>query len=321
MDNPSDDLRPLLAGVVRWDDAGATVELGAEEVRIDGDPGRLGAILGDCDGRLPLADIAERHGPRSRDLIGSLWAQNAVVGAGEAWRVLHRQSSVGSALGEPIDEEELAALTRAGFAPGRPGLRRVALEPLPSETGAIAGRRRSSRPDAPPSPATFGSLSAILAATYRVTTGEDELKTGTVASAGALYPLALHVALPGPLPPADPGLWWHDPVSLTLNQITTEVAGIDEVFVAEPGCESLLARRQPIIFLSADLERPSRKYGARAYRYALIEAGAAMQTAYLTATELGVPIRAIGGIDDRAAHRFLGLPDTAVALLAILIGA
>jgi hypothetical protein len=51
-----------------------------------------------------------------------------------------------------------------------------------------------------------------------------------------------------------------------------------------------------------------------------MEAGAAMQAAYLTATELGVPIRAIGGIDDRAVHRFLQLPETAVPLLAILIG-
>jgi SagB-type dehydrogenase family enzyme len=109
-------------------------------------------------------------------------------------------------------------------------------------------------------------------------------------------------------------------MSLTLGQVAGEAAEVDELFVAEPGCAALLARRQPILFLSADLERPSRKYGARAYRYALMEAGAAMQTAYLTATELGVPIRAIGGIDDGAVHRFLQLPDTAVPLLAILIG-
>ena len=64
----------------------------------------------------------------------------------------------------------------------------------------------------------------------------------------------------------------------------------------------------------------ARKYGARGYRYALIESGAAMQSVYLTATELDVPLRAIGGIDDGRVPEFLGLPDSAVALLALILG-
>jgi SagB-type dehydrogenase family enzyme len=317
---PLDDVRPLLAGVVRWDDDGASVEIGAEEVRVQGDPERLRAILGDCDGRLGLRSIAERHGPEGRALIDSLIERRAVVDGAEAWRVLHRQSSVGSALGQPIGDEELAALERGSFAPSRITGKRVALEPERGTTGELAARRRSAAPGEPSKPATFASLSTILAATYGVTSEAGETRSGTIPSAGALYPLALHVMLREPLPPADRGLWWHDPISLTLGQVAGDAAQVDELFVAEPGCAALLARRQPIVFLSADLERPSRKYGARAYRYGLMEAGAAMQAAYLTATELGVPIRAIGGIDDGAVHRFLQLPDKTVPLLAILIG-
>jgi SagB-type dehydrogenase family enzyme len=317
---PLDDVRPLLAGIVRWDDDGATVEIGAEEVRVQGDPERLRAILGDCDGRQALRSIAERHGPEGRALIDSLIERRAVVNGAEAWRVLHRQSSVGSALGQPIGDDELAALERGSFAPSRATRTRVALEPEWGTTAQLAARRRSAAPGGPSRPATFASLSSILAATYSVTSEAGETRSGTVPSAGALYPLALHVLLREPLPPADSGLWWHDPRSLTLGQVAGDAPQVDELFVTEPGCAALLARRQPIVFLSADLERPSRKYGARAYRYGLMEAGAAMQAAYLTATELGVPIRAIGGIDDGAAHRFLELPDTAVPLLAILIG-
>jgi SagB-type dehydrogenase family enzyme len=82
----------------------------------------------------------------------------------------------------------------------------------------------------------------------------------------------------------------------------------------------LLERGGPLIFISADIARPSRKYGARGYRYALIESGAALQSAYLAATEVGVPLRVIGGIDDRLAHEFLALPDSAVALMALIVG-
>jgi nitroreductase len=52
----------------------------------------------------------------------------------------------------------------------------------------------------------------------------------------------------------------------------------------------------------------------------LIESGAAMQSVYLAATELGVPIRAIGGIDDARTPALLGLPESSVALLALIIG-
>ena len=45
-----------------------------------------------------------------------------------------------------------------------------------------------------------------------------------------------------------------------------------------------------------------------------------MQSAQLVATELGLPLRPIGGIDDGAVHRFLGLPEAAVALLALMVG-
>jgi SagB-type dehydrogenase family enzyme len=317
---PPDEVRPLLAGVVRWDDDGAAVEIGMEEVRVLGDPELLRSILGDCDGRLALRSIAERHGPEARGLIESLFERGAVVNGSEAWRVLHRQSSVGTALGQPIDDDELAVLERGSFAAGRPTGPRVALEPQSNTTGQLAVRRRSALPGEPSTPATFASLSSILAATYGMTSEAGETRSGTVPSAGALYPLALHVLLREPLPPADRGLWRHDPTSLTLGQLAGQPGDVDELFVAEPGCTALLARRQPILFLSADLERPSRKYGARAYRYGLMEAGAAMQAAYLTATELGVPIRAIGGIDDGAVHRFLQLPEAAVPLLAILIG-
>jgi SagB-type dehydrogenase family enzyme len=321
MRDDADELRPLLAGTVRWEDDAVVVELGRREARVVGDVPRLMTIFGACDGRSTLGQIAARIGPDARELVALLLAENAIVDAEQAWRVLHRQSSVGSALGRPIEERELAALGQATFAPAATSQRTVALAPPPSAVGKIAARRRSTSPGDPPVPATFPLISAVLAAAYTVTPGVGTVPNrGTVASAGALYPLVVHLLLREPLGPADPGLWWHDPRTALLHRVGDEAQDTAALFVSEPGLMGLLERRRPIVFLSADVARPSRKYGPRGYRYALIEAGAAMQSAQLIATELGLPLRPIGGIDDGAVHRFLELPESAIALLALMAG-
>jgi len=313
-----EELRPLLAGPVRWESGGVTVDLGDREVRVGGDAAALRAILGGCDGRTPVAALAVQHGEATRALLADLLAQGALVDAGDAWRTLHRQSSVGTALGRPVTEEELAGLERGAFAPAPPAGDPVPLAPAPSAVGAAAERRRSTLPDRPGAPVSFAALSAVLAAAYGVE-GEGRERSGTVPSAGALYPLAIHVALRAPLGPLETGLHWQDPRARALRRLGP-ADDVEALFVPEPSCRALLRRGQPVAFVSADLARPARKYGPRGYRYALIEAGAALQCASLVAQELDVPIRAIGGIDDGAVHRFLRLPDTAVPLLALLIG-
>jgi len=321
MRDDADELRPLLAGTVRWDEDAAVVDLGPREVRVAGDVARLQEILGACDGRGTLRQLAARLGPQARELIGLLLAEGAIVDAEQAWRILHRQSSVGSALGRPIGAQELAALVEATFVPAAVSQRTVGLAPSPSAVGDVAARRRSTSPADAPVGATFPLISAILTSAYTVAaTAGAPPNRGTVASAGALYPLVFHLLLREPLGPAAPGLWWHDPRTALLHRVGEAPADVAALFVAEPDLLGLLERRQPIVFLSADMARPSRKYGARGYRYALIEAGAAMQSAQLTATELGLPLRPIGGIDDGALHRFLGLPGSAIALLALVAG-
>jgi SagB-type dehydrogenase family enzyme len=307
---------------VRWEQDAAIVELGPTEVRVQGEVDALRAILGGCDGRSTVAQLVDRYGPDARALLARLLDRGAVVDAEQAWRVLHRQSSVGSALGRAIDDAELARLQQGAFVPAGPLADgpAVPLAPTASAVGAVAARRRSATPAQPSVPATFAGLSAVLAAAYSGRATDVGTGTGTVPSAGALYPLVVHVVLREPLGPAGPGLWWSDPRTAQLHRLGDPPTDAAALLVPEPSSAAMLGRRQPLVFLSADLARPSRKYGARGYRYALMEAGAAMQAAYLVATELGIPLRAIGGIDDGVAHRFLALPDTAVALLALFVG-
>ena len=85
--------------------------------------------------------------------------------------------------------------------------------------------------------------------------------------------------------------------------------------------DPLLARDEPLIALSADMRRPSRRYGARGYRLALMEAGAVMQNAYLVGAELDVPVRACAGYLDAGVGSLLELPDGVVCVLLLFAGA
>ena len=57
----------------------------------------------------------------------------------------------------------------------------------------------------------------------------------------------------------------------------------------------------------ADVERATREFGPRGYRYAFFEAGAAGHNLYVAATSLGLGATGIGAFYDDEVHRYLGL--------------
>jgi SagB-type dehydrogenase family enzyme len=62
-----------------------------------------------------------------------------------------------------------------------------------------------------------------------------------------------------------------------------------------------------VIVLSANFGRTLKKYGARGYRYVLLEAGHVAQNICLTAAELGLGSLCVGGYRDRGLNHALGL--------------
>ena len=318
-----DDFRPLVAGTVSWPEGAVEVDLGREVVRVEADDlAAVRQVLGDCNGSTPVRALVERHGEDARALIDLLAERGAVVDGEHAWRIAHRHGSVGTALGRGSSEDELQLMLRSRHRPSIPPSAPVALAPTAGALSALLAARRSTWPGEVAAPVTFTGLSCVLAAAYgyRAAPGEP-VRDGTVPSAGGLYPLLLHVLVPARLGPLTPGLWWHDPAALALHRLGAPPADPAALFVAGEPARSLGDNGAPTVFISADLERPARKYGARAYRFALLEAGAAMQAASLAAVEAGVPLRALGGIDDDAVRALLRLPEHAVALLGLSLGA
>jgi SagB-type dehydrogenase family enzyme len=313
---PADQVHPLLVADARWTGDGVELDLGRRVVTVEGEPARLRDVLGACDGRTTVDELAEAHGPDTRELLEGLLGTGALVDSEEAWRRFHRWSDNPPSLLRATTDADAAELWEETFRPREPLGGAVALEPCDTAVGRIARRRASGRA-ADQRPLTWPQLGALLTTMY----GPADSRWLTVASGGALYPLAVHVLIRRALGPLEPGIWWYDPWRGGLHLQRAGRPELEPLMLSHDVTDPLLARGEPLIALSADLRRPSRRYGARGYRLALMEAGAVMQNAYLVGAELDVPVRACAGYIDTAAGSLLELPDGVVCLLLMFAGA
>ena len=153
-------------------------------------------------------------------------------------------------------------------------------------------------------------LATVLRAGYGVThaldspDGAHTLPLRAVPSGGALYPLELYVAALH-VDGLEPGLYHFDPLRAGLETVRVgidapEVAALSTYPEIVSGCAALL-------LVAAVLGRSRFKYGLRAYRFALLEAGHVGQNVLLAATGLGLAAVPLGGYYDRRADEFLGL--------------
>lgn len=102
-----------------------------------------------------------------------------------------------------------------------------------------------------------------------------------------------------------PGVYRYWPATLELERVRT---GDQRVVAAGLSLGQDLAGNACVAFsMIADLERATRAFGDRGYRYVHFEAGAAGQRLYLAAEALGVRATGIGAFYDDEVHRYLGL--------------
>jgi SagB-type dehydrogenase family enzyme len=318
-DGPSE-LRPLAAALPRRDGDGVVFALPQRDVRVDGDAETVERMISLCDGRHTLSEIAAAFDDGAAEdvdeLARTLVASGALVDCTQAYRIFHWQSSTESGYFRGLDDEQLAVLAAETFQPDRLEGPPEALAPLSTAVTDIAARRASALPQRGRREVAYAELSSLLEAMYA---SEPDARR-PVASGGALYPLVIHVVARTGVEPLRPGLWWYDPAAAALRLIRSDGLDLYDVILHDPVADALVAAGGPVVFISANLERTSRAYANRGYRWALIEVGAVLQNAYLVAAELDVPVRAIGGFLDERTHAFLGLPDHVRPMLAVLLG-
>jgi SagB-type dehydrogenase family enzyme len=189
-------------------------------------------------------------------------------------------------------------------------LARSGLVPLPAlelrrATLAEAIDARRSRREFAPNALALRDLAAVLHAAYGVTGAiEGTPQTlRTVPSGGALYPLELYCASHR-VEGLGLALHHYDPLrhGLEFVRLLDAPAGDD---LTPYG--AALSESAAVIAMSAVFWRSRFKYGARAYRFTLIEAGHVAQNILLAAAALGLSALPVGGFYDRDVDAFLGV--------------
>jgi SagB-type dehydrogenase family enzyme len=168
--------------------------------------------------------------------------------------------------------------------------------------GAVASRR--SLRSFGPRPLELNALATILHAGYGITATIDGTTQAlrTVPSGGALYPLELYV-VGQRVEGLDPSLFHYDPLrhGLEILRPLESPAWSELSPYAAP-----LAESAAVVAITATFWRSRFKYGARAYRFALMEAGHVGQNLLLAAAALGVHAVPLGGFFDREVDALLG---------------
>ena len=146
-------------------------------------------------------------------------------------------------------------------------------------------------------------------------TSEDGLRTAP--SAGALYPLEIHLVA-GTVEGLPAGVYHYAPAPHRLERLQT--ADVRAALASAAMNQSWVRDAAAVLACSAVYERTLGKYGQRAPRYVHLEAGHAAQNVLLQAAALGLHSVIVGAFDDPAVQDALGLPVDCAPLCLIPIG-
>ena len=181
--------------------------------------------------------------------------------------------------------------------------------PLPSlkaddlgEAGSLADalrKRRSTRRF------TQGEMGIEAAAALLFAAqGVNRRRGRTAPSAGALYPLEVHVAA-GNLESLAPGAYHYLPSENAL--LPGRAGDVRQELATACLDQNWMADAPMILAICAAYERVTDRYGERGKRYVDLEAGHAAQNIHLQAAALGLGTVVVGAFEDETVARILGL--------------
>lgn len=222
----------------------------------------------------------------------------------------------------PLGAALIAVAMLSSCSPGRPAPTssppgpRVALPrhtiPDDARLADLLNARHSTR-EYRPEAISVDQLAALLWAGYGVQSDGGR----TVPSAGGLYPMSLYV-LAGDVTDLVAGIYRYDPDAneLQRHRDGDQRAGLMSVALDQ---ESIAAAPLVIIVAGAP-DRLRDRYGDRAERFALLEAGHVGQNLALAAEGLDLGMVTIGAFDDAGVKRILDLPPAEQAYYLVPVG-
>lgn len=135
-------------------------------------------------------------------------------------------------------------------------------------------------------------------------------------SAGALYPIEIYPVI-NSVDGLARGGYHYSPQDHSLELIKEGDLRLQAVQVALD--QEIVGNANVALFMTAVFQRSQWKYGQRAHRYILLEAGHIGQNIYLAATSMGLGACAVGAFFDDEINRMLGIDGTREAVVYLII--
>jgi SagB-type dehydrogenase family enzyme len=184
--------------------------------------------------------------------------------------------------------------------------------PAPNARGAVSleealARRRSTR-SFTHTPLTAQELSQLLWAAQGITARPA---ARTSPSAGAIHPLELYVA-------TGDGCHHYRPDGHRLEPVTAR--DLRPSLAAAAHDETALREAAAVVVITAVLSRTTARYGERAWRYVMLEAGHVAENLLLQAAALGLGAVPIGAFDGERMGETLGAAADRTPLYLVAIG-
>ncbi len=177
--------------------------------------------------------------------------------------------------------------------------------PLPVQSGSfkdLARERVTKRGVVGGTPLTIADLSYIL----ECGTGKRGVGIERYApSGGSRYPLESYIILFRSVEALEPGVYHYLVENHQLELLRIHQFSPEEIDTYSP--YKWLNKANGMICLTAVFHRSVQKYGSRAYRYILLEAGHVAQNMLLASTERKKTMIPIGGVNEKFVESFIGL--------------
>jgi SagB-type dehydrogenase family enzyme len=289
------------------------------QVKIQGHADVQQALLGLCTGYNIASEIvttlsSEHDKVQLVQLLAVLNQQGILVDSGNCWKGYHPYSSNPMPFFSPPSTQKLEELYHS-----QPY--KSSMECGNSPLLQLLCSRQSTR-DFTNKPIPYNAILQIACAGYGITDKIEVMGMAigrrTVPSAGALYPLSLHVVIRQQPDDHEQGIYTFDGVSLKMITKLFEDKAWQKCFLDDV----YVQKHSACFIISGNIERQTIKYADRGYRYTILEAGHVAQNIILACTEMNnIGCVEIGGFIDDELANFLSLPACLIPITTVLVGA
>ncbi|RMD66893.1 hypothetical protein D6817_03090 [Candidatus Pacearchaeota archaeon] len=295
-----------------------TFHLSDNEVIVEAPRKLMEQLVALCNGKRPVDQIIgllkNRWDEKSLlSLVDDLHRKNVLIDGSAASEVVWEL--VESPIGFPLSlsEEDKMRLVKKAKQRQKEGTGGKEYQTSPCLHGSLLKNRRSIRKFAGDVP--LQSIVNMLWSAY----GEVENGRRTVPSAGALYPLQLHVALlrqTGQLAPAVYRVYLSSPDSVGFELVSMDLNRFARSFI-DP---MMMEGAHGVVVISGSFQVTAEKYGSRSILFVILEAGHAAQNINISAVEHCIATVEVGGFNERLLAEAINLPKRYHPLITTIFG-